>query len=324
MGEIKSCMKIAIVTPSALDSTLGNSITAQRWVGILEELGHAVNLSRSYEGGDCDLLIVLHARRSHPSITRFSTDHPGRPLVLALTGTDLYGDIRNYSSAKESLELASRLIVLQRLGQRELPVHLRPKVRVIYQSAVRAPDPSSPDEKVFEVCVIGHLRAVKDPLRAAMAARGLPPSSRIRIIHMGKALDGDMQQQAENEMTVNPRYRWLGEVPRNEALATLARSRLLVISSRLEGGANAICEAIAASVPVVSSRIPGSVGILGEEYPGYFSVGDTQNLSAILQRAEMEPAFYRSLASWCEDLRHLVDPEREKKCWVDLLGELEG
>jgi glycosyltransferase involved in cell wall biosynthesis len=174
------------------------------------------------------------------------------------------------------------------------------------------------------VCVLGHLRPVKDPLRTALAARLLPPTSRLRVLHLGAALSEEMAEQARAEAEANPRYRWLGEVPRGKALRVLGRCRLLVLTSELEGGANVISEALAASVPVVSSRIAGSVGLLGEDYPGYFPVGDTAALAALLGRAETDADFYRTLRERCARLRPLVDPATERRSWEALLRELAG
>jgi glycosyltransferase involved in cell wall biosynthesis len=131
-----------------------------------------------------------------------------------------------------------------------------------------------------------------------------------------------MATAARAEAAVNPRYRWLEEQPRYKALRVLARCRLLSLTSVLEGGANVISEALAASVPVLSSRIAGSVGLLGEGYPGYFPVGDTYALAQLLERAEADVAFYETLCSWCARLRPLVDSERERRSWEDLLREL--
>ncbi len=64
---------------------------------------------------------------------------------------------------------------------------------------------------------------------------------------------------------------------------------------RGEGGANVLSEALAASVPILATRIPGSVGILGPEYPGYFPVGDTEALAALLWRAETDRDFRAAL-----------------------------
>lgn len=317
-------MNICLVTPAPAHSRNGNRVTALRWAGILRELGHRVVIEQEYEGRACDVMVALHARRSFPSVERFRRQYSASPLVLALTGTDLYEDIRTSDPARQSLEMASRLVVLQPLGIAELPEHLRDKARVLYQSATRAPGRVSGAANLFEVCVLAHLRPVKDPLRVAMAARLLPASSRIRVTHLGAALSEEMGERARAETACNPRYRWLGELPRWKALRILARCRLLVLSSQLEGGANVISEAIAASVPVLSSRIPGSIGILGPEYPGYFPVGDTQALASLLARAETDAAFYSTLRDWCERLTPLVDPARERQGWESLLRELRG
>jgi putative glycosyltransferase (TIGR04348 family) len=291
-------MKIALITPVPAQSRQGNRITALRWARILKALGHQVRLTQHYNDKPYDLMVALHARRSFAAIRRFHHLYPERPLLVALTGTDLYGDIQTSQEAQQSLEFASHLILLQPKGIEELPAHLRPKARVIYQS-VPSPSRVWPKAKTFfDVCVLGHLRAVKDPFRAALAARLLPTASRIRVLHVGKALSDDMATQANAEMADNPRYHWLDELPRWRALRVLARSHLLVLSSLSEGGANAISEALAMQVPIVASRIPGSIGLLGEAYPGYFPVQDTAALSHLLYRAETDAAFYASLVAW--------------------------
>ncbi len=298
-------------------------MTALRWARILRELGHRVIIAEEYQGERCDVLVVLHARRSHASIVRFRHKHPELPLILALTGTDLYGDIHTDASAQKSLEMADRFILLQPAGIEELSEHLRHKAWVIYQSITAPPGRFVPKKNVFELCVLGHLRPVKDPFRTAMASRQLPPSSRIQVVHVGGALTDDMRVQADAEAAANPRYRWLGELPRWRALRVLARSRVLVLTSQMEGGANAVCEAIACSVPVISSRISGSIGLLGEGYPGYFPAEDTQALTDMLIRVETDTAFYDTLKAWCERLKPIVDPNRERESWECLLQDLQ-
>lgn len=315
-------MKICIVTPAPAGSRKGNRITALRWTRIFRALGHRVVIAEEYEGARYDLLVALHAWRSAGSVERFRRQHPSSPLIVALTGTDLYGDTRASPLTRQSLELASRLVVLQPLAIAELPEALRERARVIYQSAERPAGGVAPAKGVFGVCVLAHLRPEKDPLRAAMAARLLPPSSRIRVTHLGAALSDEMGEAARVETVSNPRYRWLGEFPRWKALRVLARSRLLVLTSRMEGGASALSEALAASVPILSSRIPGCIGILGPDYPGYFAVEDTKALAALLARADEDEEFYQALRDCCERLRPLVDPARERESWEGLLREL--
>jgi putative glycosyltransferase (TIGR04348 family) len=315
-------MRILVVTPIVPRSRTGNRVTALRWVRMLRGLGHRVMVVSEYASQPCDVLVALHAHKSAPSVERFRDEHPDRPIVLALTGTDLYDEIRTCPDARRSMELATRLVVLQPAGLAELSEAVRRKTRVIIQSAERPLRPAAPDRSVFQVCVLAHLRPVKDPLRTAFAARLVPSSSRIQVVHLGNVLDETLAEEAREEMAINPRYRWLGERPQAEALRMLASSRLMVLTSRLEGGANAVSEAIACSVPVISSRISGSIGLLGEEYPGYFPVGDTQALSDLLRHAETDAGFYESLNSWCERRAALVNPANERRAWQDLLHGL--
>lgn len=317
-------MDILIVTPVPPRSRKGNRVTALRWARLLRALGHRVVLSERFEAQRCDLLIALHAHKSHASIRRFAQHRSDQPLVVALTGTDLYRDLTSGPKAGESLDRASRLVVLQPLAMRALPKkRWRQKTRVIYQSATRATNAPPPRQDRFDVCVLGHLRAVKDPFRAALAARRLPSSSRVRIVHLGAALSRAMGARARAESDRNPRYRWMGDVPRYKAIQVLARSRLLVLSSRMEGGANVLSEAIANSVPIVASRIDGSVGILGADYPGFFPVGDTAALTRMLTNAETDPTFYARLKAHGARLSGNVEPAREQADWAWLLSEFD-
>jgi len=267
-------------------------------------------------------MVALHARRSHASIKRFRERYPDRPLILALTGTDLYADIHTDGDAQESLELADVFIVLQPAGIAELPERLRSKARVIYQSVTPPRGEHPPLSSVHEVAAIGHMRPVKDPFRAAEAVRLLPPGSRIAITHVGGALSPDMEERALGETASNPRYRWVGELPRWRALRILARSRCLALTSVSEGGANVVSEALACGTPVVSSHITGSTGLLGDDYEGYFPVGDTQALADLLTAVETDQAFVARLTAQCAARREIVDPARERADWGRLLSEV--
>ena len=314
-------MRILIVTPAPPGSRKGNRITAMRWQRILRELGHTVAVAGEFRRQQPDLLVALHARRSAASLARFAAAHPERSTILALTGTDLYQDIHVDPEAKESLELADRFVVLQELGAASLPERFRDRARVIYQSIVPPRGAPSP-ARDFYLSVVGHLRPVKDPFRAAKASRLLPPRSRVRVRHAGAALSDDMAVRALREQRENRRYRWLGELPRWRAMREIARSRALVLTSEMEGGAHVVCEALACGVPVLSTRIDGSVGILGEEYPGYFPVGDTRALADLMLRCEEDDLFLRRLRRHCSERAALVDPERERRSWEELLAEL--
>jgi putative glycosyltransferase (TIGR04348 family) len=315
-------MRISIITPAPARARNGNRNTASRWGRLLGELGHKVRVEQQWSGAQSDVMVALHARRSFDSIRRYAEAWPTRPLVVVLTGTDVYRDIQTDADAMLSLELASRLIVLQDMAKKELGVSLRRKTRVIYQSA-RAVERSAPLSGCFEVIVSGHLRPEKDPFRAAAALAHLPGSSRIRITHIGRALEPDMAAEAHAWMTRERRYKWLGEVAHGRALRIVARARLMVVSSRIEGGANVICEALRAGVPVIASKISGNVGMLGPRYPGYYPVADERVLARLLHRAECDPSYYERLVQSCAARAPLVAPERERLALDELISEFE-
>ena len=128
-------MRIALVTPARPGARSGNRHTALRWASFLRAAGHQVTVQQRWRPDTrTDLMLALHARRSHASMRAFHAMFPDRPLLLALTGTDVYRDIRHSAAAKESLELASGFIVLQPKAIEELPARLRPKANVVYQS----------------------------------------------------------------------------------------------------------------------------------------------------------------------------------------------
>src|SRR5581483_3917127 len=98
-------------------------------------------------------------------------------------------------------------------------------------------------------------------------------------------------RMARAEMRRNPRFRWIGPVSPMRARALIRNAGVLVLTSRSEGGANVIAEAMVERTPILSSRIDGSIGMLGDGYAGYFPVGDTVALQSLLQRVERDAAF---------------------------------
>lgn len=313
-------MRIALVTPAGAGTRNGNRHTALRWAALLREAGHRVNVAVQWSPeAPADAMLALHARRSHGSMKKFVEIHPGKLLVLALTGTDVYRDIHDSAEARKSLELAQRLIVLQPRAADELPERLRNKVRVVVQSSSTTLR-QNPVKGRFRVCVIGHLRAEKDPLRT-LAALAHISERNVEVIHLGAPLDPRLAEEALAGMKREPRYRWLGSVPHARALAWLASGHAMVISSRMEGGANVVCEALRIGVPVLASRISGNIGLLGSAYRGYFPVEDEVALGRLMQRAATDREFYASLKKQVSSLRPMVSPGREARA---LLATLSG
>ena len=315
-------MHILLVTPAPAGSLSGNRATANRWARLLRMLGHRVDVRVEYQGERADLMVALHAWRSSAAIQAFTRAHPDRPLIVVLTGTDAYRFIQTHpQETLASLAAADRIVGLHRLIEDCVPTAERHKLRVIFQSA----EPLTgrrPPQSFFRVCVAGHLREEKDSLRAALAVRDLPADSRIRVDAYGKPHSEEWADAARAEAVSNPRYRWHGEIAHGRLRDVYRRSHLLALTSRMEGGANVISEAVMADLPVVASRIPGSVGLLGDDYPGYYPVEDTRALRDLLLRAEADAGFRASLSEHCRALRPLFSEQAEAKGWADLLAEL--
>jgi putative glycosyltransferase (TIGR04348 family) len=299
----------------------GNRNTALRWAAHLRALGHKIDIVQAWTGEDCDMLIALHARRSHASIKAWKRAHPQRPLGLVLTGTDLYRDIRTDRDACESMRLADRMVVLQPEGLSELSAALRRKTCVIYQS-VRSVQRQPPPRSYCLITVIGHLREEKDPFRAALALARLPAAMPIRVVQLGKAMSPGYAREARALMRREPRYRWLGEHPHAVAMRWLARCHAMVISSHMEGGAHVVSEAIAIGVPVLASAIPGNTGLLGSRYPGCFPVGDDEALARFLERIAADEPWRARLETAVSARQRLVDPVLERRLLKRLLADL--
>ncbi len=286
---------ITLVTPALADANNGNWQTARRWAQLLGD-AHRVDLRAAWRAGDPAgaLLIALHARRSAPSVAAWPAD---RPVVLVLTGTDLYRDIATDASAQASLARAQVLVVLNRLGADSLPPALRAKAQVLLPGLpAHAPGPRP--QRWLRALAVGHLREEKDPRTLWAAMRLLADRPDIKLDHLGRALDPALGAGAEALAQALPgRYRWLGDRPHAEVRRRLARAHVLVHPSRMEGGAHAVIEALRSGTPVLASRIDGNLGLLGADWPAVFEPGDAAGLAAWLRRLRDEPRLWAELAA---------------------------
>lgn len=310
-----------IVTPARRGSRAGNRVTALRWAGLLRRLGAHVRVREQWRGEACDLLIAVHAVKSAPSVLAAAAALPRLRVVVLLAGTDVYPTFVADPNTVAALERADALIALQPHAGDALPPLLRAKVRTIVQSATPCPAPraSSP----FRICVLAHLRPVKDALLAVRALASVQPDPPVELLLAGKALTPELATTAANLPAVEPRARWLGELPRRAARELLASSHLCIVPSVAEGGANVVSEAIAAGCPILATAIPGNVGLLGDDWPGLFPVGDAERLGALIRRAAADRDFHHELVRRTLALQPLVDPRREMAAWRQLLDDLE-
>jgi putative glycosyltransferase (TIGR04348 family) len=317
-------LRIGIVAPRTTTARAGNAQTARRYAGFFRSAGHRVTLTESWLGKPFDLLVALHAKKSAASVLAFRKAYPGLPIVLVLTGTDIYQDLPRSRAARDAIKAASALVTLQEDAITLLPPGARHKTEAIVQSAQAAAvvKRRPRDDGVLRVCVLGHLRNVKDPLRIAYALRLIPRDVPVAVTQAGAPLEERYAQAARQLERKDSRYRWLGDVAHARAMRLLAESDLFALPSRKEGGANTMSEAIAAGVAVIASRISGNVGVLGDDYPGYFTAGSTRECAAMLHQCATDAAFLATLRRRVCALRPLVQPARERRLWLQLVNRV--
>ncbi len=317
------------MTPALADANNGNWQTAKRWAHLLADhyrvrlVRHWGNDPATDEPADC--LIALHARRSAASIAAWASVHPQRPLVVVLTGTDLYRDIDIDASAQRSLALAHRLIVLQEMGPQALPPSLHDKCHVVFQSC-RSRRPLSKSATRLRALMVGHLRDEKSPQTLFDAARLIVPHEGILIDHIGAALDPALGEAARQTQALAPHYRWLGSLAHGPTRERIQRAHVLVHASRMEGGAHVVMEAVASGTPVLASDIPGNVGMLGRDYRGYFPVADAPALVQQLRRLRMDQSSgsgeLADLRAQCDLRAPLFEPGAERAALLTVLAGL--
>jgi putative glycosyltransferase (TIGR04348 family) len=302
--------RIVIITPALADANNGNWHTARRWAQALHGRFEVV-LEKHWSGASADAMIALHARRSASSIAAFAGT--GRPCALVLTGTDLYRDIQDNAEAQASLNTARHLVVLQDEGLTTLPKSVQHKTRVIYQSApLKNPLPYR--KKTFDWIMVGHIRAEKDPLTALNAfemVRNLPHGLTHRLMVIGKVTEDPLGEAVRRHAAHDRRIHLLGMLGQTETRAHIARSRALLLPSLMEGGANVLIEAVRSEVPVLASRISGSLGMLGADYRGYFEVGNCSALAGLMMQFSENPDFAGLLREQCAARSLRFDPQIE-------------
>ena len=315
--------EVVLVTPALAAANNGNWQTAQRWARLLAP-AYRVTLTDHATPAQieaADAMLALHARRSAPSIQAWREAHATGPLVVVLTGTDLYRDIASDADAQRSLVLADRLVVLNSHGTQALPAALRSLARVVLQSCA-ARQPLTKPMRHLRVLMVGHLRDEKDPQTFWRAIARLRHRAELRFDHIGGALDSALGAEAHALAAADARFRWLGALPHAATRSHIQRAHLLVHASRMEGGAHVVIEALRSGTAVLASAIDGNTGLLGADHPGLFAPGDDAALAALIERCRDEPAILPALCAAGDRQAALFKPEAEAAALKAVLAEL--
>lgn len=311
-------LNVVIVSPALAAANNGNWQTAQRYAGFLKSSCH-VRIVTQWDGAPEDqVMIALHARRSHASIVAWHALHGSRGLVVVLTGTDLYRDIHEDVQAQQSLQWAHTLVVLQSEGMNAVPKALREKTVVAFQStSTRQTLPKT--TRHIRALMVGHLRAEKAPQTFFQAAQYLATEPDIFLQHIGGEHDSALAQQAHDTAAQYPQYTFLGPCAHEATRRMIQRAHVLVHSSVMEGGAHVVMEAICSGVPVIASNISGNTGMLGSDYAGLFPVNDSAALSQLLLRFRRDPTFVAHLHHQCALRAPLFAAARERERLITII-----
>jgi putative glycosyltransferase (TIGR04348 family) len=328
----KAKPQVSIVTPALAQANNGNWQTARRWARFLAPVArvrvtdHWPDSAESMQSDQ--VLIALHARRSAASIANWHARHGSKGLVVVLTGTDLYRDIERDGQAQQSVDHAKVLVVLQSRGPQALPAPLRKKARVIFQSSTSR-QPLRKSQARLRLLAVGHLRDEKSPQTLFQAVRLLADRHDIVIEHVGSALDLELGRVAQQLSEQLPGYQWLGNLPHEAVRRRIQRAHLLIHPSQMEGGAHVIMEAVTSGTAVLASAVDGNIGMLGDDYQGYFPWGDAQALvDRVIQCRESQPdqinGFLHALQRQCLQRAPLFAPAAEQAALIQLLDSLCG
>jgi hypothetical protein len=118
-------------------------------------------------------MIALHARRSAASVAAWQPDLSGRrPLLLVLTGTDLYRDIVDRRSGPALAGGGAALVVLHE-AWRAAPARTLARQGTSACSRHRRAEPLAKTRRHLRALMVGHLREEKSPQTYFDAARRL-------------------------------------------------------------------------------------------------------------------------------------------------------
>lgn len=317
---------VLIHSPFPRQDSQGNSTTADRLEKILRSGGLSVALEEEwYNGCEAGCLVALNARRSAGAVEEFRDACPEGKVVIVLTGTDInHPEMAHADSVtRQTMQAADRLVILHEGSLVKVPADLQERCDIIYPSvdlpAGLQHQPNDGDG--FEVIMAGNVRAEKNLPTAMDACALLPEDSPISVQVYGDG-EGALAQKMLAVTASSAPFLWKGKAEHAVLIDKMAHADLLLNSSTQEGGANAICEAICLGLPVVASRIPGNVGMLGEDYKGYFTSNDAESLAEVLLRCATDGGFYQVLVDQVNDRALWFDYAEESRRWLQLVNKM--
>jgi len=285
-----------------------------------------------------DVVVALHAGHCHRALEVWRSLGKPIPLIFIVSGTDLFQPILEENVVSDEFRSAcsdaESIVTLARGLHRYYPEEERDLWRDRTQTILQGANPIAwqlSEASTQLAVVIGNLRSIKDPwlpvealsvLKQRGTASGLAP---LEVQHYGSLLDEADQQRVESAQARLPgpdlRWCWKSEVSRGQIENLMSLAPLLIHPSVHEGGANVVGEFLVSGLPILASRAPGNLGLLGEDWPGLFDVGDAHGLADLLHRWRTSGDFRNSLFSASKRLSSKHDLSCERESWYRLLKQ---
>ena len=204
----------------------------------------------------------------------------------------------------------------------------------IQKRAVILPNSLNPDfvkpryegERDKRIVAVGRLDANKNHemmIRAYAALRGKYPEYTLTIYGEGelrKFLEDLVEQLGISEQVLLP-----GVIP--DVAAQIERASLFLMTSYSEGVSNALIEALASGLPVISTDVPsgGTVELITDGMNGLIiPAGDGHALERAMDRLLGDPAYADRLGREAAKIQQRLAPERVNHLWKEYFDGVMG
>ena len=193
----------------------------------------------------------------------------------------------------------------------------------VFKQARKGAPPRS--EAILYAGVLTPLKGIHLALEAFAQMAPSHPSWRFWIV--GEPIDArysrSLMERAEKR-GLSRRVRFFGHLPQRDLARRMARARLLVLPSQIEGLGRVVIEAMASGLAVVASRVGGLPEIVRHDVNGLlFDPGDLEALVGSLSRLMADPSEVSRLAQQAvRDAEGLCSPESYLAGYRRLFGLL--
>jgi L-malate glycosyltransferase len=325
---VKSSLRVALLTPTALPNITGNAITVERWRRALEQLGVETKvieirdrkprrLIKCLSAFCPDIVHAHHASRAgllmmDPFLNRV---YGSLPLVISLAGTDIHpaapGDkgIILDACKKARCIISQNHEMTERLN--EISPALKSRVRYVAKAFawlgddkydLRAVADCAADDVLF--FMPAGIRPVKGNLECLAALESVHAAgANVKAVFAGPALERTYADRFKKEIERLQFFaRWIPQISPTAMRSAYLSADLVLNNSSVEGLSNSLLEAMAAGRAVLASDIPGNRWIVRDETGAgscgeLFEPGNAADFFEKALQLANEPARRESLAS---------------------------